>query len=107
MSKRLVPFSKEKINDTTVSNEEGFLRSGFTDHVRIAVTGRIEPNALIKGKDMSEWGAGREGGHSHHEGSENVPSFKAEGRGAGFPAVPAPFSRKHLSEGPRKPYTPA
>jgi hypothetical protein len=99
MSKKLVPFSKEKIDSPTVSNDEG-QRSGFTDHVEITHCAKPkQPPGLVGGMEWTEQDTER-------NWIKQVPDLKRSDDD-GLPEFPAAFSKKTISGGPAKPGTPA
>ena len=82
----------------TVSNDEG-QRSGFTDHVHIQKCPDREPKKGLADFQDQDPDTKAEGNPAH-------PEFKDKSDD-GMPAFPAPFSKKTISGGPKKPGTPA
>ena len=99
VSKTLTPFSKEKLDYPTVSNDEG-QREGFTDHVKMtkASAGKPVPHmaAMYPVKSTLE--------RTEASGNPAHPEFK---KGGENPSCPAPFSKTVIKGGPAKPRTPA
>lgn len=99
MSKKLVPFSKEKIDSPTVSNDEG-QRTGFTDHVKITHCDKPkQPPGLVGGMEWTSTA-------TNANWVKQVPEFK-DTSDDGLAEFPAAFSKKTISGGPAKPGTPA
>ena len=102
MSKQLTPFSKEHLDYPTVGSSTK-IREGFLDNVKMTKVDKPEmPDGLVKGM---EWEKGQ-GSHSRHGGDDSHPAFRAKDDD-GCGDYPAPFSKKNIPGGPKKPRTPA
>jgi hypothetical protein len=94
--KSIPAFSKEIADFATVKNDEDGDRAGFTEHVHIHKIPEREARKGLadfsKGPDLA--------------GNDSYPDFKKRSDD-GLPDFPAPFSKKNISGGPKKPRTPA
>jgi hypothetical protein len=95
--KSIPPFSKELYHGDTVKSDDDGVREGFLDHVKMTKCAQPEPRKGLadfqgKGPDLA--------------GNSSYPEFRKRSDD-GLPEFPAPFSKKNLPGGPKKPRTPA
>lgn len=97
--KYIPPFSKEIYHGDTVKSDDDGVREGFLDHVEIHKCADREPRKGLASFQDSD-------PETKPKGNPDHPEFKKRSDD-GLPDFPAPFSKKNIPGGPKKPRTPA
>jgi hypothetical protein len=97
---RSIPaFSKEIADLPVVKNDEDGCREGFLEHVDMHKAAERTPRKGLASFQDSDPETKPRGNPAH-------PEFK-DRSDDGLPSFPAPFSKKNIPGGPKKPRTPA